>query len=153
MIPEFSIGNFSKLHPRGHFRVFVVDYYPLFNLRCQPRTAPVPFISGCRAERTGGKWYDNKKNYGGKMNISAGAGKNLLLAVGEEYHLRQGKDRIVYGGMPSEEVYSIVQKKASGYQGYAWSLFFSRKQRDITVDGVKLYIERVAPEEIQLRVG
>ncbi len=83
--------------------------------------------------------------------MSMGAGKNVVLAVGEGYHLRQGKDRIVYGGMLSEEVYSIIQKKASGYQGYAWSLFFSKKQRDITIDGVKLYVERVAPEEIQIR--
>jgi hypothetical protein len=87
------------------------------------------------------------------MDITTRASNNVVLAVGEEYHLKQGKDRIVYGGMPSEEVYSIVQKKASGYQGYAWSLFFSRKQRDITVDGVRLYVERITPEEIQLRVG
>ena len=85
--------------------------------------------------------------------MSLGAGKNVVLTVGAEYHLKPGKDRIVYGGMPSEEVYSIVQKKASGYQGYAWSLFFSKRQRDITVDGVKLYVERVTPEELQFRVG
>jgi len=84
--------------------------------------------------------------------MSLGVGKNVVLAVGQEYHLRQGKDRIIYGGMPSEEVYSIVQKKASGYQGYAWNLFFSKRQRDITVDGVKLYVENVTPGEIRLRV-
>jgi len=84
--------------------------------------------------------------------MSLGSGKNIILAVGQEYHLKQGKDRIIYGGMPSEEVYSIVQKKASGYQGYAWSLFFSKRQRDITVDGVKLYVESVTSEEIRLRV-
>jgi hypothetical protein len=84
--------------------------------------------------------------------MSIGAGKNVVLAVGEEYHLRQGKDRIVYSGMPSEEVYSIVQKKASGYQGYAWSLFYSKRRRDITVDGVKFYVERVTPDEMEIRV-
>ena len=85
------------------------------------------------------------------MNMSMDAGKNVVLTVGDDYHLKRGKDRIVYGGMPSEEVYSLVQKKASGYQGYAWNLFFSKKHRDITIDGVKLYVERVSPEEIQIR--
>jgi hypothetical protein len=88
---------------------------------------------------------------GGMNKMSLGAGKNIILAVGQEYHLKQGKDRIIYGGMPSEEVYCIVQKKASGYQGYAWPLFFSKRQRDITIDDVKLYVERVSPEEMQFR--
>jgi hypothetical protein len=92
------------------------------------------------------------KNAGGMMTMSMGAGKSVVLAVGEEHHLRPGKDRIVYGGMPSEEVYSIVQKKASGYQGYAWSLFFPKKRRDLTIDGVKLYVERVTPDEMEIRV-
>jgi hypothetical protein len=92
----------------------------------------------------------NKK--AGGTNMSLGAGKNVVLAVGEEYHLRTGKDRIVYGGMPSEDVYSIVQKKASGYQGYAWSLFFPKRRRDISIDGVRLYVERVTPDEIEIRV-
>jgi len=54
--------------------------------------------------------------------------------------------------MPNEEVYSIVQKKASGYQGYAWNLFFPKKRRDITIDGIKLDVERATPEDIQFRV-
>jgi hypothetical protein len=29
------------------------------------------------------------------MTMSLGAGKNVVLAVGEEYHLRAGKDRII----------------------------------------------------------
>lgn len=40
----------------------------------------------------------------------------VVLAVGDDFHLRSGKDHIIYAGMPSENVYSIVQKKASGYQ-------------------------------------
>ena len=77
---------------------------------------------------------------------------SVILAVGNEFHLRTGKDRIVYAGMPSENVYSIVQKKANGYQGYAWNLYFPRRQTEITVDGVKLIVENVSPEEIRLRV-
>jgi len=36
---------------------------------------------------------------------------SVLLSVGETYHLKHGKDRIIYAGMPSENVYSIVQEK------------------------------------------
>jgi hypothetical protein len=42
---------------------------------------------------------------------------SFSLSIGESYHLKMGKDRIVYAGMPSENVYSIVQRKACGYQG------------------------------------
>ena len=38
---------------------------------------------------------------------------STVLAVGQAYHLRMGKDWIVYAGMPSEDVYSIVQRKMS----------------------------------------
>ena len=75
----------------------------------------------------------------------------ITLAVGDTYHLKQGKDRITYAGMPSENTYSIVQRKASGYQGFAWNLFFSRSQTQINIDGVGLSVETVTPEEIRFR--
>ena len=87
------------------------------------------------------------------MNTSMGISKSVVLAVGQQFHLKVGKDRIIYAGMPSDDVYSIVQKKANGYQGYAWNLFFPKKQQDITIDGVRLYVEKVSPDEIQLRVA
>jgi len=77
----------------------------------------------------------------------------IVLSVGESVHLRQGKDHIYYAGMPSENVYSIVQKKAAGNQGYAWNLFYSRKQQEITIDGVNIFVENVTPQEITLRIG
>jgi hypothetical protein len=80
------------------------------------------------------------------------AGKSVVLAVGEDFHLRSGKDHIIYAGMPSDSVYSVVQKKSSGYQGYAWNLYYPKRQQDITIDGVSIYVERVTPEEIELRV-
>jgi hypothetical protein len=85
------------------------------------------------------------------MNDSIRMGKTVVLPIGESYHLRRGKDNIIYAGMLSDSVYSIVQIKASGYQGYAWPLYYPRKRQDITIDGVKIYIERVTPEEIELR--
>jgi hypothetical protein len=76
--------------------------------------------------------------------------RSVVLAVGEAFHLRPGKDRIMYAGMPSENVYSIVQiKKGSPYQGYAWNLFFPVKKRDITVDGVDILVENVTQDEIR----
>ena len=87
------------------------------------------------------------------MNQSIGLNKAMVLAIGEELHLKLGKDRIMYAGMPSDEVYSIAQRKNSGYQGYAWNLFFPKNRRDITIDGMRIYVERVTPDEIELRVS
>jgi hypothetical protein len=55
--------------------------------------------------------------------------------------------------MISENVYSIVQLKSNGYQGYAWNLFFNRKQTEITIDEVSLYIIRTTPTEIEFSVA
>ena len=86
------------------------------------------------------------------MGKSIGMGKTVSLAIGEEFHLKRGKDRIVYAGMLSEEIYSIVQKNMSGNQGYAWNLFFPKRRRDIIIDGVELYIDNITPDEIMLHL-
>lgn len=79
--------------------------------------------------------------------------KSVVLSVGDTYHLRYGKDRIVYAGMPSEKVYSMIQKKWEFlYRGYAWNLFFPKEQATIRIDGVNILVESVTPEEIRLRV-
>ena len=75
------------------------------------------------------------------------------LRLGESFHLRRGKDRIIYAGMPSESVYSIAQKKTEGYQGFAWNLFFPKRMQDIVIDGVNVFVDNVTPEEIRFRVG
>ena len=75
-----------------------------------------------------------------------------ILSIGKDFHLRRGKDHILYAGMPSDNVYSIVQKKWSGYQGYAWNLFYPKRWQDITIDGVNIFVENVTPTEISLRV-
>lgn len=76
----------------------------------------------------------------------------ITLPLGEEYHLRRGKDRIRYAGMPSDTVYSIVQRKGSGYQGFAWNLFFPIKKQSMTIDGVSIFVENITPEEIRFRI-
>lgn len=39
----------------------------------------------------------------------------VVLSVGDSHHLQFGKDRIIYAGMPSEDVYSIVQRKRESH--------------------------------------
>lgn len=87
------------------------------------------------------------------MDQSIGMGKTAILPIGESYHLKRGKDNIIYAGMVSDEVYSIIQVKASGYQGYAWPLYYPKRRRDITIDGINLYVERITPEEIEIRLS
>jgi hypothetical protein len=77
----------------------------------------------------------------------------VLLTVGDEFHLKSGKDRIIYAGMPAEDIFSIVQKKANGYQGYSWNLFFPKRKTNIVIDGVQLNVERATPDEIQFRLA
>lgn len=79
---------------------------------------------------------------------------SVVLSVGDIHRLRFGKDRIVYAGMPSERVYSIVQRKWEFmYRGFAWNLFYPKGQNRIRVDGVNILVENVTPDEIRLRVG
>ncbi len=77
----------------------------------------------------------------------------VVLSVGDSYHLQFGKDRIVYAGMPSEDVYSIVQRKWEFlYRGFAWNLFYPKERSRITIDGVNILVESATPDEIRLRV-
>ena len=81
---------------------------------------------------------------------------SLVLSVGDSLHLRKGKDRITCAGMPSEEVFSIVQKKREalpyGWSGQAWNLFFSKNRSVLVIDGVSITVENVTKEEIRLRL-
>ena len=85
------------------------------------------------------------------MASITGAGITTLN-VGQKFHLKTGKDNIYYAGMPSEDVYSIVQVKSTGYQGYAWNLFFNRRQTDINIDGVRIYVMQATPTTLEFQV-
>ena len=79
--------------------------------------------------------------------------KSVVLSVGDRYHLRLGKDRIVYAGMPNENVFSLAQMKWELlYRGYSWNLYFRKCQSTIRIDGVNILVDSVTPEEIRLRV-
>ena len=78
---------------------------------------------------------------------------SVVLSVGDTYRLRLGKDRIVYAGMPSENVFSIVQMKWEFvYRGYSWNLYFPKGQSTIKIDGINILVDSVTPDEIRLRV-
>ncbi|MFC2032867.1 hypothetical protein ACFLUS_05925 [Chloroflexota bacterium] len=78
---------------------------------------------------------------------------SVTLSVGDTHRLRLGKDRIVYAGMPNENVFSIVQMKWEFfYRGYSWNLYFPKGQDNIRVDGVNIMVDSVTPQEIRLRV-
>jgi len=78
---------------------------------------------------------------------------SVVLSVGDTYRLRLGKDRIVYAGMPNDDVFSFVQMKWEFlYRGYSWNLYFPKGKNMIRIDGVNILVESVSPEEIRIRV-
>jgi hypothetical protein len=107
------------------------------------QTAPPGYGGAC----PGGVYW-----YGGTgMNMMPETYKIETLPVGGSFHLKTGKDWIVYAGLVNEDTYSIVQLKARGYQGYAWNLYFPRRQQDVTIDGVSLQVMRADAHEIEFR--
>ena len=87
------------------------------------------------------------------MSTTSIATGTAVLPVGKAYHLRFGKDTIIYAGMPADDIFSLVQVKSRGYRGLGWNLFFSRRQQDITIDGVELHVIRVTPLQIEIRTA
>jgi hypothetical protein len=81
-------------------------------------------------------------------------GNSITLTVGETTPLKSFKDHITYAGMPSENVYSIVQMKNVGAKGaLAWNLFFLKSRTEIIIDKVNILVENVTADVIQLRMG
>ena len=79
--------------------------------------------------------------------------RTVVLSVGDMHKLGPGKDRIIYAGMPSENVFSIVQLRWEFlYRGYSWNLFFPRSRSEIRIEGVNILIENVTPHEIRFRI-
>ena len=79
--------------------------------------------------------------------------RTVVLSVGDIHKLGLGKDRIIYGGMPLEKVFSIVQMRWEFfYRGYSWNLFFPTSRSEIRINGVNILVEHVTPDEIRLRL-
>ena len=79
--------------------------------------------------------------------------RTIVLSVGDTHKLGLGKDRVIYAGMPSENVFSIIQVRWEFmYRGYSWNLYFPKNRSEIRTDGVNILVENVTPEEIRFRV-
>ncbi len=77
----------------------------------------------------------------------------VVLSVGDIHKLGLGKDRIIYAGMPSEKVFSIIQVRWEFmYRGYSWNLFFPTSRSEIRMEGINILVEHVTPDEIRLRL-
>ena len=87
------------------------------------------------------------------MSMTPDGYETKTLPVGGMFHLKTGKDWIVYAGLVNEDTYSIAELKASGYRGYAWNLYFPRRQQEITIDGVPLYVVRADAGAMEIRVA
>ena len=58
----------------------------------------------------------------------------IVLSVGDTHRLGFGKDRIIYAGMPSEKVFSIVQIRWEFLcRGYSGNLFFPTSRSEIRI--------------------
>jgi len=78
--------------------------------------------------------------------------RTVVLSVGDTHKLGLGKDRIIYAGMPSENVFSIVQVRWEFvYRGYSWNLYFPKNCSEIRINGVNILLENVTPNEIRFR--
>ena len=78
--------------------------------------------------------------------------RTVVLSVGDMHKLGLGKDRIIYVGMPSENVFSIVQVRwESFYRGSSWDLYFAKSRSEIRIEGVNILVENVTPDEIRFR--
>jgi hypothetical protein len=78
--------------------------------------------------------------------------RTITLSVGDTHKLGLGKDRIIYAGMPSENVFSIIQVRWEFmYRGYSWNLYFPKNRSEIRIDGVNILVENVTPDEISFR--
>ncbi|MBN2453966.1 hypothetical protein JXB11_00305 [Candidatus Woesearchaeota archaeon] len=78
----------------------------------------------------------------------------VVLKVGEQVEFEGARSAFVYGGMPSENTYTLgIRGAPDGYYGYGYNLFFRESQKTISTLTEKGYIEvmKVSPEEIHLR--
>ena len=80
--------------------------------------------------------------------------QDITLAIGETTKIKVGfvnTVTIIYGGMPSKDVFSIVIQTGSGYQGYSYNLYYPKDAKTIKVGKESFSIINVTSEQITLR--
>ena len=79
---------------------------------------------------------------------------NITLAIGETTRIKLGfvnTVTLIYSGMPSKDVFSIVIQTGSGYQGYSYNLYYPKDTKTIKVGKESFSIINVTPERITFR--
>jgi hypothetical protein len=78
----------------------------------------------------------------------------ITLAIGETIKVKLGfvnTVTLVYSGMPSKDVFSIVLLSSSGYQGYSYHLYYPKDSKFIKVGKESFSIVDVSAEKLTLR--
>ncbi len=76
------------------------------------------------------------------------------LKVGESTPIKRGffrDQRLVYAGMPDENVYSFALTFTQGYNSSAYNLYFLANNYELTLLDQRLIILRVDPHQIRFR--
>ena len=76
------------------------------------------------------------------------------LDVGQETTLRRGfftTHRMVYAGMPSDEVYSLAVMWTAGHTGVAYNVFVRTGQTQVELAKGRLTVFAVSPQQIRFR--
>jgi len=76
------------------------------------------------------------------------------LLVGESAKVKTiffGNISVVYAGMISEQVYSVVVQWTSGNNSSAYNLYLSRSQKEVRIPKGRLMISTVTPERLNFR--
>jgi hypothetical protein len=81
-------------------------------------------------------------------------GTTYTLKVGEEAKVKRGfitTNAVVYGGMPNDDVYSLIINWTSGNASAAYNLYYSRSQREFELLGGRMTVLDISSREIRFR--
>lgn len=76
------------------------------------------------------------------------------LNVGGEAKIKRGlitSYSLLYGGMPGEDVYSLIVVWTSGHNSASYNLFFPRSQREFELLGGRVTVLDVSSTEVRFR--
>lgn len=79
---------------------------------------------------------------------------DINLAIGGTTRIKLGivnTVTLIYSGMLSKDVFSIVIQTGSGYQGYSYNLYYPKDTKTIKIGKESLSIINVRPKQLTLR--
>ncbi|MBN2130461.1 MAG: hypothetical protein JW741_13245 [Sedimentisphaerales bacterium] len=75
------------------------------------------------------------------------------VKIGDSIRVKRGFMTVislVYAGMPSENVFSLVVTTTAGHMGMGYNLYFPASQRQLEIAGVSVSVQSVSPTSVQL---